>query len=327
MLILSLLLIVASLLAFAWYSGHLRAQRAALPVAELSEQQRQLAERLRAHVEMLASHIGERNLWHYAGLESAADYIETQLRATGWPVALQEYRTEQQPVKNLALEIPGNTHPDEIVLVGAHYDSVVGSPGANDNGSGVAVLLELARQLTDSRPSRTLRLVAFVNEEPPFFKSRAMGSLVYARTARTKGDKIVAMICLETLGYYSQQRSSQQFPAPLLRFYYPDRGNFLAFVGNFSSRQLLRNSLADFRRQSRFPAEGLIAPGWLTGVDWSDHWSFWQAGYPAIMLTDTAPFRYPHYHSRQDRPDKLSYPEFARAAEGIIAMVRQLTGE
>jgi Zn-dependent M28 family amino/carboxypeptidase len=212
----------------------------------------------------------------------------------------------------------------EIVVVGAHYDSVMGSPGANDNASGVAALLELAKEFCAAGPRRTLRLVAFVNEEPPFFKTGEMGSLVYARAARAQGEKIVAMVSLETIGYYSEAEGSQEFPFPPLRLLYPTRGNFVAFVGNFASRRLLRRSLAAFREAGAFPAEGLVAPEWLVGVDWSDHWSFWRSGYPAIMITDTAPFRYQHYHSRADTPDKLDYGALARVTTGLREMVEVL---
>ncbi len=323
MMILSILLIGAALLAVAWFSRHKWLQRAALPV--LSAEQAALATRLQGHVTMLGQSIGERNLWHHAELDAAADYIEAQFRVAGLRVERQEYLAEGKRVGNLVAEIPGAEYPEQILLVGAHYDSVIGSPGANDNGSGVAALLELARQLADSRPKRTLHLVAFVNEEPPFFKSVDMGSRIYAEQARGKRDKIVGMICLETIGYYIQEPGSQNFPFSPMVIYYPDEGNFIAFVTNLSSRRLLKKSLAEFRKQSDFPAEGLVAPGWLPGVDWSDHWSFWRVGYPAIMITDTAPYRYPYYHSWEDTPDKLSYPEFARVVEGVVGMVRGLT--
>ena len=324
MIILALVLIAVALVVVAWFVRQRRVQRAAVPVAVLTEPQAALAMRLRGHVEKLGQAIGERNLWHYAELEAAADYIEAQFRANGLEVEQQEYLARQQRVRNLVADIPGNELPEQILLVGAHYDSVSGSPGADDNGSGVAALLVLAGQLADKRSKRTLRLVAFANEEPPFFKSEQMGSRVYAEQQASRGEQIVGMICLETIGYYTQDRSSQNFPFPPMVVYYPDQGNFIAFVANFSSQRLLEKSLAAFRRSSNFPAEGLVAPGLLPGVDWSDHWSFWRAGYPAIMITDTAPYRYPYYHSRQDTPDKLSYPEFARVVEGVVAMVWDL---
>ncbi len=292
--------------------------------APLGEPGSALQQRLQSHVRILAGEIGERNLWRYESLEAAAGYIEKTLEKAGLVVRAQAYAVEGKVSKNLVAEIPGKSMPEEIVLIGAHYDSVLGSPGANDNASGVAALLEIASQLAGSRPERTLRFAAFVNEEPPLFKSRDMGSQVYARRARKKGDNIVAMLSLETIGYYSQAEGSQAFPFFLLRFFYPTTGNFIAFVTNYSSRALQQQSLAAFRQRSPFPAEGLVAPGWLIGVDWSDHWSFWKEGYPAIMITDSALFRYPHYHSPEDTPEKLRYPEMAKVVAGLVRVVEEL---
>jgi hypothetical protein len=239
-------------------------------------------------------------------------------------VAAEGYVVEGRTVRNLAAELPGASRPEEVVLVGAHYDSVDGSPGANDNASGVAALLEIARLLRETPPARTVRFVAFVNEEPPFFQTEAMGSRVHARAARGRGERIVAMLSLETLGYYTGEPGSQTFPTPLLRPFYPDRGDFVAFVGNLASRRLLRQAVAAFRRHAPFPCEGLSAPAWITGVDWSDQWSFWQEGYPALMVTDTALFRYPHYHGPGDLPGRLAYPQLARVTAGLAATVAAL---
>lgn len=318
----SLLLLAVLLFAAAWFSGRYRAQRpAALPETAAAGELAAREGRLRRHVHELAGRIGERNLWHFAPLELAAAYIETELAAAGCAVSTQAYTVQKQAVRNIVAEIAGRDLAEEIVVVGAHYDSVIGSPGANDNASGVAALLELARELCAASPRRTLRLAAFVNEEPPFFKTAEMGSLVYARAARAKGEKIVAMVSLETIGYYSEAEGSQAFPLTPLRFFYPTRGNFVAFVGNFASRRLLQKALAAFRGTAAFPAEVLVAPEWLVGVDWSDQWSFWRSGYPAIMITDTAPFRYRHYHTRADTPDKIDYRALARVTTGLKGMV------
>ncbi|WP_291317429.1 M28 family peptidase [Desulfuromonas sp.] len=285
-----------------------------------------LRQSLEAHVSFLAGVIGERHMGRFEHLEKAAGYIEEGMTKAGLALSIQGYEVGNRVARNLLGEIPGSVRSEEVVLVGAHYDSVGGSPGANDNASGVAALLELARLLAQRRPERTVRLAAFVNEEPPFFKTGSMGSRLYARRCRQEGEQIAAMICLETIGFYTEAPGSQEFPFTPLRFFYPSKGNFLAFVGNFASRQLLGESLGAFRSASHFPAEGLTAPAWLVGVDWSDHWSFWQAGYPAIMVTDTAPFRYPHYHRPSDTPDKFCYPEMARAVAGLAEMVATLAG-
>lgn len=293
----------------------------------LSADEMSLRVRLERHVVVLAGTVGERNIWRHDALETAANYIEETLRELHYPVAEQAYAAEGKTVRNLETEITGTRLPDEIVLIGAHYDSVVGSPGANDNASGVAALLEIARLLAGKRPVRTVRFVAFVNEEPPFFYSQEMGSRVYARRARERGDNIVAMLALETIGYYDDAKRSQHYPLPFYSLLYPDTGNYIAFIGNLSSRGLVRQSLGSFRRHTAFPSEGIAAPGRMGGIHWSDHWSFWQQGYPALMVTDTALFRYPHYHAGSDTPDKIDYPRLARVVAGLARVTVDLANK
>jgi len=296
------------------------------PFRSLSKDESELRNQLENHITHLALHIGERNIWRYAELEAASTYIHDRFRELGYLPDIQAYESQGKTVKNLAVELVGSTLPQEIVVVGAHYDSVLGSPGANDNGSGVAAVLELARLLKDKQMNRTVRFVAFVNEEPPFSYTEEMGSRVYATRARERGERITAMLSLETLGYYYDAPGSQHYPFPF-SFFYPDTANFIGFVGNLSSRSLVRRSLDTFRQHTPFPSEGLASPGWITGVSWSDHWSFWQAGYPAIMITDTALFRYAHYHAPTDTPDKLDYNRTARVVKGLSHVVEALANE
>jgi Peptidase family M28 len=284
-----------------------------------------LRDRLRGHVETLAGRIGERNLWRHEALTAAAQYVEGSLRAPGLTVHSQPFTVEGQTVRNLEVELPGSSRAGELVVVGAHYDSVLGSPGADDNATGVAAVLEIARACASRRLPRTLRLVAFVNEEPPFFLGEGMGSLHYARRLREEGRDVAAMLSLETIGCYFDRPGSQQYPFPF-RFFYPDRGDFIAFVGNTASRALVRRAVASFRRHAAFPSEGLAAPGWITGVGWSDHWSFWQQGYEAVMVTDTALFRYPHYHADTDRPHEVDYDRLSRVVAGLMEVVAELAG-
>lgn len=267
---------------------------------------------------MLAEEIGERNVWRPAALAAAEAYIEKQWRAQGHAVAAQRYAVEGVDSANLEVSIPGTTRPAEIIVVGAHYDSVRGSPGADDNASAVAALLEISRLLSGICVARTLRLVAFVNEEPPFFFWGNMGSAIYVKAARRRGDDIRAMFSLEMLGCYSNERNSQRYP-PLLRHFYPDRGNFIALVSNLRSRSLLKQAVAAFRRQSDFPAESAALPAWVPGVAWSDQLSFWRQGYRGVMVTDTAFFRYPYYHTALDTPDRLDY---ARLSDVTAALAR-----
>ncbi len=296
------------------------------PVPPLSAEERLIHDNLRRHVGELAGRIGERNVWRPEALGAAAGYIRGTLEGAGYAVHAQSFESRGLTLENLEVELAGEQAPGEIVVLGAHYDSIAGTPGANDNASGVAALLEIARLLAGNSYARSVRLVAFANEEPPFFYSEEMGSTVYAARSRDRGERIEAMIALETIGYYTERPASQQYPFPF-RFFYPDTGNFIGFVGNLSSRSLVRRALGAFRATTPFPSEGVAAPGWMMGVHWSDHWSFWQAGYPAIMITDTALFRYPYYHAATDTPEKLDYPGLARVTRGLAEVVAGLAGK
>lgn len=275
-----------------------------------------LAGRLESHVRALAETIGERNVWHPRALADAANYIEQQWRAFGYRVIRQCYEVEGVDCCNLEITRAGTGHPEEILLIGAHYDSVLGSPGANDNGSGVAVMLELARRFAEASPDRSVRFVAFVNEEPPFFYRGQMGSMIYAKAARRRGDDVRLMLSLETVGYYSERAGSQHYP-PLFRYFYPDKADFIAFVSNFRSRGMLRRFATAFREHSSFPAEAVATFSFIPGVGWSDHRSFWKCGYPALMVTDTAFYRYPHYHAPSDEPGELDYCAVAAVTGGL----------
>jgi hypothetical protein len=275
-------------------------------LSPLTAEEAQIKTNLTRHVTSIAGEIGERNVIAYEPLQKTAQYIEDSFKGQGYKVSAQEYVVQMRKVRNLIAEIPGGSKADEIIIVGAHYDTVYDCPGADDNTSGVAGLLELARLLKDSHPARTIRFVAFVNEEPPWFRTDDMGSLVYADAAHKRKDKIVAAVVLETIGMYSDVEGSQQYPAGLKSFY-PSKGNFIAFVGDLGSRSLVSDAVRSFRSAVQFPSEGSAAPGAIPGVGWSDHWSFWQEGYHAIMVTDTAPFRNKNYHEPTDKPETLDY--------------------
>jgi hypothetical protein len=283
------------------------------PLPELSEEARALAARLRQHVAALAAR--ERNV----DLERSARYIETRLSVAGYQPESQYFESGGRKVRNLEAG-PGTSR----IVVGAHYDTVTGSPGADDNASGVAVLIELAALLkNDALP---IRFVAFANEEMPYFHSLEMGSWVWAKRARERGERIDAMFSLEMLGYYRDAPGSQHYPPPLGLFY-PDRADFIAFVGDLGARTLVRKSISMFREKTMFPSQGVAAPSFIPGVTWSDHWSFRQHGYDAIMITDTSFNRYPHYHLPSDTPDKLDYERMARVTLGLAAVLKELAHE
>jgi Zn-dependent M28 family amino/carboxypeptidase len=282
-----------------------------------------LREELRANVQKLAGEICERNLWHYRQLNAAADFIEQSFSGAGLRTRRDSYEMRGQQCHNIEAEIQGNR--PEVIVIGAHYDSVFGSPGANDNGSGIAAMLALARRFAGKPGKHTLRFVAFVNEEPPYFLSDEMGSFIYAGRCKARGDKIPVMISLETIGYFSDAPNSQTYPSPGLGIFYPKVGNFIGFVGNVRSRSLLRRVIAAFRKHAKISSEGAALPAFIPGVSWSDQRSFWRYGYPGIMVTDTAPFRYPYYHSSNDTPDKLDYDRFTLVVSGMEKVIQELT--
>ena len=305
-----------------WWFGMRMPGRNTSNAAPLSADEMVLRAELAADVQKLAGEIGERNMQRYPQLNEAADFIEASFQQAGLQPRRDTYDLNGQACHNIEAEIRG-VRP-EIVVIGAHYDSVFGSPGANDNGSGVAALLALARRFAGKPVGQTLRFVAFANEEPFYFQTEQMGSFVYASRCKARGDQISGMISLETIGYFSDSPGSQTYPSPGIGAFYPSTGNFIAFVGNVRSRALLRRAIAIFRQQAKLPSEGAALPSFIPGVGWSDQWGFWQHGYPGIMITDTAPFRYPHYHEATDTPDKLDYDRFALVVSGLEKTIAEL---
>ena len=289
----------------------------------LDEADQAVARRLESHVRTLCSHPAGRNYIEKKGLALARGYIAGQFRSSGYQVEFDVYQIAGEDYANIEVMRLGEAYPDEIIVVGAHYDAVVGAPGANDNGSGVAALLELADRFKDVVSPRSIRFVAFVNEEPPHFMTGTMGSDVYARHVARRKENIIAMYSLETIGYFRDDAGSQHYPPPF-SFFYPNQGNFIAFVGNLRSRSLVTRSLSAFRAHATFPSEGIAAPAFIPGVNWSDHRSFWKQGYPAVMITDTALYRYPYYHMPQDTPDKVDYDRMVYVVQGLEKMLEDL---
>lgn len=248
-----------------------------------------------------------------------ATYLEERLMVSG-PVTSEAVGDAH----NLYVDHVGTRFPEEIVVVGANYDTVAGSPGADTNASGCAVLLWLAAEFAaGTRPERTVRYALFTNKETPYFHTESMGSLVHARSAKARGETIVAMLNLQSLGVYSDDKGSQHYPFPL-SLLYPDVGNFVAFVGDVGSRQLVRRAIGAFRMRTPFPSEGAALPALLPGVGWSDHWSFREVGVPAVMASDTAMFRNEHFGKPTDTVDTLDFSRLARVALGIADVVAEL---
>ena len=293
------------------------------PLAPLTPLETSTAERLRVDLQALAVDIGERNVGKPEALERAAQLIEERLRTAGHTPVRRTYTVSEVPCSNIEVILPGRSA--STLVVGAHYDSAHGSPGANDNGTGVVALIELARRLQGSSPEQTIALVFFVNEEPPYFKTEKMGSRVWANDAAQRGATIVGAVSLETMGFFTEGPYSQVYPFPMGAFY-PDQGNFIGFVGNVDSRALIHDVVRTFREVGSIPTEGVALPEHTVGVDFSDHASFWLHGWPGLMVTDTAMMRYPHYHRPTDVPANIDINALARVVVGIEHAVRTLSG-
>jgi hypothetical protein len=297
------------------------------PPASLTASEADLRDRLRNHVYMLAMEIGERNRQHYEGFERARSYIEDQFKRMGLETRSIPYKFQGETFYNVEAILKGSEPSRPGVVIGAHYDSVEGSPGANDNATGVAAVLELARLLSTKRFATTIRFVAFANEEPPYFNTRqGMGSIEYVRSFKDPKAAVRGMLSLETIGFYSEDKDSQKYP-PGVGLFYPNRGNFIAFVGNLGSRSLVRSIVRSFRTGATIPSEGAALPGFVPGVSLSDHRSFREAGIPAMMVTDTAFYRDSEYHLATDTAERLDYEKMARVVSGLSSAVSDLCSQ
>jgi len=289
-----------------------------------------LADNLRRHVDRLAGVIGPRHPGRPLSLVAAAELVARELAAAGYDVERQPYVAHDRDVENLVAELPGTARPDEIVVVGAHYDTERGTPGADDNASAVAVLLEAARAMRSAACERTVRFVAFTCEEAPHFYTSDMGSQVYARRCRARGERVVAMLSLEMLGYYSSAPGSQQAPPSLprfLRWILPGTADFVAAVGNLPSWRLLWRFRRGFKRAVAFPLFSICLPEFVREIRLSDNSSFWDQGYPALMVTDTSFLRNPHYHEPTDTPETLDYGRMSLVTRGVVGGLRNVALE
>jgi Zn-dependent M28 family amino/carboxypeptidase len=279
--------------------------------------------RLERRVRHLVEGFHPRDGGHPENMRRAAAWIADELRATGAAVSEQEFPADGARYLNVIAAFGPATA--DVVAVGAHYDVAGEMPGADDNASGVSSLLELADLLPGANLSRRVELVAFANEEAPYFATPGMGSEVYARSLVENARRVRAMICLEMLGCFSDEPGSQQLPlGPLLKLLYPTRGNFIAVVGSAGGADIVRRVKRSMREASDLPVSSINAPAFVHGVDLSDHSSFWRRGLPAVMITDTAFYRNPRYHTEHDTPDTLDYSRMAGVVAGVRAAVLAL---
>lgn len=310
--------------AAAWYSLALPGESHEGPQPPVTDEERDLALRLRRHVEVIAHE--PHNLDQPGALARVADYIVQVLSQYGHRPERQIFEVQGQSVENIAVTVnaSGPRPAERTIVVGAHYDSFGQSPGANDNGSGTAAVIELVRLLSDLTTLRTrLILVLFVNEEPPYFQTLDMGSVRFAKLLAARGEPVAAMLSLETIGFYSDRPRSQRYPKPL-NLLFPSTASFIAFIAMPGSRGLLHSVVRAFRETTPFPSIGGVGPSLIPGIGWSDHWAFAEVGFPAVMVTDTALFRYPHYHLPTDTPDKIEYEKLARITKGLERVIRAL---
>lgn len=280
---------------------------------------------LKAHVEILTKTIGERSVSRLWNIEKAAEYIEAFYQGINIDSKRESYLYRKKTVSNIVADIVFSNRDSKVFLVGAHYDSLKGSVGADDNASAVAVQLEVARVLARLKTTETLdltvRFVSFALEEPPVYLTRFMGSRVYARKAKKEKERIDGMICLEMVGYTCQEPGCQGYPFPLMFLDYPKTGNYIGIVGNYRSRKFTNSLFQSFEKNEALPVVKLTVPwsGYLIPtVRLSDHASFWDQGYKAVMITDTAFYRNPHYHRASDTMGKLDFSFMTQLVHSLV---------
>lgn len=307
-----------------WYTMMCEADWEGIPLEAGREKQlKEMADSLYADVSYLSETIGPRNPIHYVSLVKTADWIQGRWESQGYTVRRQTFLVEGKECANLEIEITGRRAPSEIIILGAQYDTWTESPGANNNGSGMAVLLKMSEMLMHERPDRTVRLVAFTTQEPPYDNTESMGSLRYARRSRARNEDIRIMLCMDAIGIYKQEPGTQRLPAPF-SWFYPDRGNWLAFISDLGSRSCLGDITRGFKKGSSFPIEAGCAPRWVKGVTWSDHFSFWRNGYKAVQITDTGAFRSSTHTTPGDTIEKIDFAALARICFGMYGAVMEV---
>jgi hypothetical protein len=280
-------------------------------------------ELLRKHVVAFSETYYPRSFTHAENLDRCAAYIGEAFRDAGGTVTTQEYEVLRRTYRNVIGRFGPAT--GAVVVVGAHYDAFGSTPGADDNASGVAGLIELARLLGRGPPAGAVELVAYANEEPPFFTTPDMGSVRHARSLRERGAEVRLAIVLEMIGFFSDQPRSQRYPVAVLKLFYPGRGNFIGVVGRPKDRRDVRLVHELMARSSDLDVRSAAVPRSLPGVDFSDHRSYWEEGYPAVMVTDTAFYRNPHYHTEEDRADTLDYTRMAKVVIGVYEAVKGIS--
>ncbi len=283
-----------------------------------------LEKALEEHVIVFSEEIGERGYHHYHNLARAAAYISDAFKNMGYDPEEHHYSIGNTDYHNIVASRKGRIHPEQFIIAGAHYDTVSGTPGADDNASGVAGILELARFFSATEAGKTVQFIAFVNEEPPFFRTSKMGSRVFTKAAKKRNENIIAMFSFEMIGFFSDEKGSQHYPFGIT-LGYPNRADFISIVGDLHSRRFVREAAQIFRKNSPLDIQWISMPRIIPGVDFSDHWSFWKEGYKAAMITDTAFYRYAYYHSPFDTYEKLDYRRMAQVVKGFYHVLDEMS--
>ena len=308
-----------------WFMTQCKADWEGTTIEQKQENLRaEIKKELVADVAFMADTLGPRNFMHYEQLNRCREWIRQKWQDQGYEVREQVYRMDGREYANVEVEIRGKTSPDEIIILSNQYDTLPDSPGANNNAGGVAVLFQVTKLLRDFIPDKTVRFISFTNEEDPIFGTEEMGSYHYARTAAELGDHINIMLSLDAIGYYTQEEGSQRLPWPFSIFY-PDRGTFLAFIGDFSSRDYAIAVTRGFKKGSTFPIEAGVVPQSVEGASWSDHQSFWIFGYPAIMITDTGGFRSPYHTTKEDTMEKMDFEALTSIVFGMYGVILEIS--
>lgn len=290
----------------------------------LSKGDEEIVENVEEIVNKLAVEIGIRNYVYFDNLKKTEEYIVDKFKDLGYDVSFSSYYIKDKKFNNIVAQL-SEQDSDEEIIIGAHYDSCF-NPGADDNASGIAGLLELARLLKNEDIKTNIKFIAFVNEEPPFFASEMMGSRIYAKQAKQKGARIKAAIIMDLIGYYNDEPNSQKY-LPFMGPFYPNKADFITCIGNIPSRKVVKSLKMHFKKESDFPFESLVAPSLTPYVNFSDHWSFWQEGYPAVLITDTAFLRNKNYHIKSDLPDTLNYEKLAVMINGLKDAIVQFAND
>lgn len=277
--------------------------------------------RLEKHVKKLSLDFPDRTFDNLTRLDGAAAYIESEFAVLDLKVESQRFTVKGRPYRNLVVKLGPDTA--DVVVIGAHYDVAGEQPGADDNASGIAGLLELARLLKAQPLEQRVELVAFTNEEPPFFRTPHMGSAIHAKSLTDAGKRASLMLSLECIGYFSDAPGSQSHPVKLLNAMYPTVGNFIALVGHYDDGAISRRVKSAMISASDLPVHSINAPGFVVGVDFSDHLNYWNEGFVGMMVTDTAFYRNKAYHTSQDTPDRLDYTRMAMVVNGVRAVIVQ----